>query len=179
MLSLCTNIARFKCYWKIVSDRLKPYVSCLSSASTHSYSDRVHSSNAPVAAHEAGEAQPSGSLLSGGSGEQQSKRPARYSNPQAPAQHRGSATAHPVRHPSIAGSIRERARRTGVEDGQQKDLASPQPLASSAVSSRRREGVRKKNPTPATYPCLLLQPAYMVLKSDQTSQTTQICDESC
>lgn len=97
--------------WRSLSDKLKPYVSCLSPASIHSYSDRVHGSNAPVAAHEAGEARPSGSLLSGGSREQQSERPAR--------------TAIPRQHPSITGSTRERERRTEVEDGRQTGLATP------------------------------------------------------
>lgn len=129
MLPISTAIRRS------LSDKLKPYVSCLALASTHSYSDRLHGSNAPVAAHEAGEARPSGSLLSGGSGEQQSKRPARTG---VPSSLRGSAAAHLARHPGITGSTKERARRTGADDGRQTDVApTALPLSSLAVSSRR------------------------------------------
>lgn len=64
-----------------LSDKLKHYVSCLSPTPTHSYSDTVHSANARVAAHEAGETRPSGWLLSGGRGEQPSRHPARTAMP--------------------------------------------------------------------------------------------------
>lgn len=126
----------------------------------------------------AGEAQPSGSLLSGGSGEQQSKRPERYSSPEAPCSHRGSAAAHPARHPSVA----DRCQGKSKEDwsrGRRANRSSepPAPCLLGSQLKEERESY-KKNPTPATYPCLLLQPAYMELKSDQTSQTTQICDET-
>lgn len=100
----------------------------------------------------------------------------------SPRSCRGSAAAHPARQPNITASTRERARRTGVEDGGQTGLATPtQALAFSAVSSRRREGVwGKKKCISKSLNSLHLgfhmsswktspQTAYKGLKSHQTS----------
>lgn len=65
-----------------LSDKLKHYVSCLSPTPTHSYSDTVHSANARVAAHEAGEARLAAFRRERGAAEQ---APSAYSNAQAPA----------------------------------------------------------------------------------------------
>lgn len=110
MLPISTPIQRSS------SDKLKPYVSCLLSAYLHSDSDRVHGSDAPVAVHEAGEAQPSGLLLSGEGSSRES------------TQHVPQSACPTVWLPDITGSIKERARREGAEDWQwkkKKKLAIP------------------------------------------------------
>lgn len=139
MLPISTPIQRSS------SDKLKPYVSCLLSAYLHSDSDRVHGSDAPVAVHEAGEAQPSGLLLSGEGSSRES------------TQHVPQSACPTVWLPDITGSIKERARREGAEDWQwkKKKTSNPQPFSSLEAGSRRREGGWKKNNNmSAQSPCL-------------------------
>lgn len=172
MLPVSTAIQRS------LSDKLKPYVSCLSPASIHSYSDRVHGLSAPVAAHKAGEARPSGSLLSGGSREQQSKCPAHTAIPRHPLMQRQCYSLPCVasqHHWQYHGKSKEDQSR-GWTANRSSDLPSPPPPRQSAQGGERVFG-QKKCTSSKSLPSL--QPAYTGLKSHQTSQTTQVCNESC
>lgn len=149
------------------SDKLKPYVSCLLSAYIHS--DRVHGSDAPVAVHEAGEAQPSGSLLSGASGEQQREHPAHI----AVCMPHHVTSWHHQQHQEKGKESRGLTVRK-----KKRYLAIPYPslpwkLAQGGgkVFGKKKKKTKQEKNTSAKS----LQPT----KSHQTSATTQLSTKSC